>query len=293
MSQNAENDYGFRVKIPVHFKKKVEHFGPQSPLGLQFLPQMAEGQLSGSTDPLEEQAISTHGIIQKYQYRILLITSGACAIHCRYCFRRHYPYEQQSILKHLDTLDSKLKASPDIHEVILSGGDPLSLKNHQLLKILAVIKQHPQITTIRIHTRMPIVDPERVDAELLNIIAMHAHWQWVLVTHVNHADELDKDNAHTLDALHKHGVTLLNQAVLLKGVNDSVSALESLSITLFKHHVLPYYLHQLDPVQGAMHFHVPIAEGKHLIQALQAKLPGYLVPKYVCEEPMQPNKTPL
>lgn len=293
MTNRVEHDYGFKKKIPNHIAKKINQLGTESPVGLQFLPHPDEAISSGVLDPLQEQGLSQSGIIQKYQYRILLITSGACAVHCRYCFRRHFPYEQQSILKHLDTLNQRLNTSPDIHEIILSGGDPLSLKNHQLAKILETIKQHPQITTIRIHTRIPIVDPKRIDSEFLDMIKKHSDWQWVFVMHINHADELDDDNAASLKKLHHLGITLLNQAVLLKNINDSVEALKTLSIELFKHNILPYYLHQLDPVRGAMHFEVPIAKGKHLIKTLQSKLPGYLVPKYVCEEPMQPNKTPL
>lgn len=291
--QSDNQDFGFRVKVP---KALIETFDPNDlddPLTQQFIPNHLENDQSGSKDPLEEHAIINNGIIQKYKHRVLITTTGACAVHCRYCFRRHFPYEANSILKSLDKLADFLQEHPDINEIILSGGDPLMLKNHHLEKVLKLLQKFKNLSIIRLHTRIPTVLPSRIDTGLLNLIKKYNRWQWVIVTHVNHENEFNKENKEAIDLIRKTGVTLLNQSVLLKGVNDSSSALRALSLTLFNQGILPYYLHQLDQVQGAMHFEVPIGEGKKIIEELQSVLPGYLVPKYVQEQPGKPNKTLL
>lgn len=291
--QHGDEDFGFKVKIPSDLLSTFDANNGDDPLTKQFIPSRAENINSGKIDPLEEHDISHRGIIQKYKHRVLITTTGACAVHCRYCFRRHFPYESNSILKHLDQLTNYLKGHPDINEVILSGGDPLMLKNHHLEKLFNTLKQIKNIRIIRFHTRIPTVQPGRIDHEFAQLIEKYNQWQWVFVTHVNHANELNERNKEAIDLLKSLNITVLNQSVLLNGINDSTDALRTLSLKLFNHGILPYYLHQLDPVKGAMHFEVPIPKGRRLIKELQTVLPGYLVPKYVQEQPGQPNKTIL
>lgn len=291
--QHTGEDYGFQVRIPSEFVQTINPDETANPLAKQFLPNASEKDAAGSIDPLKEHGIIQDGIIQKYKHRVLITVTGSCAIHCRYCFRRHFPYQQHTILKHLDKLSIFLNKNADINEVILSGGDPLMLKNHQLNKILDVIKQADSIKIIRLHTRIPAVLPSRIDPEFLNLIAQNPQWKWVIVTHINHADELSQLNQKALNSLRSYNVTLLNQSVLLKSVNDCASTLRDLSLKLFEFGILPYYIHQLDPVQGAMHFEVDIQVGKRIIKELQTQLPGYLVPKYVQEQPGKPNKVIL
>lgn len=291
--QHNSDDYGFRVKVPQALLQTFDPNDKTNPLTKQFIPHPDESIPTGQIDPLQEHKLVNDGIIQKYNHRILITTTGACAVHCRYCFRRHFPYENNSILQSLDKLVAFLNDHPDIYEVILSGGDPLMLKNHQIEKILLAIKPISSVTTIRLHTRMPAVTPARIDDGLCQLIKQHDQWQWVVVTHINHADELNELNKQAFSKLKNIQVTLLNQSVLLKGINDQSDILEELSIKLFEHGILPYYLHQLDPVKGAMHFEVDLDVGKYLIKSLQSQLPGYLVPKFVQEQPGQPNKTTI
>lgn len=286
-------DYGFRFKAPAALISSFDPSDHNDPLAKQFIPHKLEDAPNGKIDPLEEHSIINNGIIQKYQHRVLITTTGACAVHCRYCFRRHFPYEENSILKSLDKLALYLQENKDINEVILSGGDPLMLKNHHIKKILDVLQPMKHIKIIRLHTRIPTVQPERIDDGFLELVETYNRFKWVIVTHINHANEINQHNKVAIQKLRMHAITLLNQSVLLKGVNDSCETLRSLSLKLFDIGILPYYLHQFDPVKGAIHFSVNIETGKRIVQSLQTKLPGYLVPKYVQEQPGQPNKTLL
>lgn len=286
-------DYGFRFKVPRELLTTFDPSDQNDPLAMQFIPNELEYASDGKIDPLEEHALINDGILQKYKHRVLITTTGACAVHCRYCFRRHFPYEENSILKSLDKLTKFLIENTDINEIIFSGGDPLMLKNHHIAKIIEVLQSINHIQIIRFHTRIPTVQPERIDDGFLEIIKKHNRFKWVVVTHINHPKEINRENQKAIHRLRTHGITMLNQSVLLKGVNNSCETLRTLSLELFNTGILPYYLHQLDLVKGAMHFFVPVEEGKRIIKSLQTKLPGYLVPKYVQEQPGQPNKTVL
>ena len=231
------------------------------------------------------------GLLKKYHGRALLIATGACAVHCRYCFRRHFPYADTHVGgSRLEPALDAIAADPSIGEVILSGGDPLTLSDLRLAAMAARIAAIPHVHTLRIHSRLPVVLPQRVDDDLLRWLAP-LPLRKVLVLHSNHPAEIDDSVERALAALTGNGVTLLNQAVLLRGVNDNADTLVALSERLHQAGVLPYYLHLLDRVQGAAHFEVPQAAGEALIAALRARLPGYLVPRLVREMPGASGKT--
>lgn len=286
-------DAGFPLLVPRGFVARMRKGDPRDPLLLQVLPRAAEqAQAAGFTaDPLGEQAAAAGGVLQKYSGRALLITTGACPVHCRYCFRRAFPYEAQ--LASRSDWSAALEAlagRADVTEVILSGGDPLSLSNARLGRLLERLEQLPRLTALRIHTRFPVILPERIDRGLLALLG-GSRLPVVLVLHANHANELDAAVDAALASLKEAGVMLLNQSVLLRGVNDDADALAALSERLFAAGVLPYYLHLLDPVAGAAHFEVAEAEGHALVAALRARLPGYLVPRLARETPGAPSKT--
>ncbi len=246
------------------------------------------------TDPLgEEAANQMAGVLHKYQSRFLLTLTGACAIHCRYCFRRHFPY-QENLPKNDDWINIKqyIEQNPQINEVILSGGDPLTLSNRKLALWLERLASLPQIKILRIHSRVPVVIPNRIDEELISILK-NSRLRIVVVIHSNHAAELDDFTCSKLLQLSEHHITVLNQAVLLKGVNDSAEILNNLSLRLFDARVMPYYLHVLDKVKGAQHFDLRSSEIDHIYTDVLASLPGYLVPKLVREIAGEKNKTPL
>ncbi|MDB5987006.1 MAG: beta-lysylation protein EpmB, partial [Nevskia sp.] len=233
------------------------------------------------------------GLIHKYQGRALVIATGACAVHCRYCFRRHFPYSDAIAARSQwrETL-STLAADPSIEEAILSGGDPLALSDDKLAAFAAALQQIPHIRRLRLHTRVPVVLPERVDAALCGWLS-GMHLQKVIVLHINHPNEIDAEVGAALARLRATGATLLNQAVLLKGVNDDPDTLVELSEKSFAHGVLPYYLHVLDRVQGAGHFEVDEPTAGQLMRAASARLPGYLLPRLVREVAGAPAKTLL
>ena len=237
--------------------------------------------------------MKTPGLLQKYAGRVLLITTGACGIHCRYCFRRHFPYSDSHAAadRWAQALDY-LKRDSNIEEVILSGGDPLSLTDARLGELTAQLDGISHLRRLRLHTRLPVVLPERIDDALIRWLGA-SRLKPVVVIHANHANEFDAAVERALARLHDADVLLLNQSVLLKGVNDEADALCDLSESLVANRVLPYYLHQLDPVQGAAHFAVDDATAKALIGALRDRLPGYLVPQLVRELPGAPAKLPI
>lgn len=288
----------FPMRVPRGFISRMRRGDPHDPLLRQVLPSGIEAQLMPgfSADPLEEIAArKAPGLLHKYAARALLVTTGACAVHCRYCFRRHYDYEQDQSAAGLgrwsEAIDA-LRSDAGIEEIILSGGDPLSLGNPRLGALLAALDALPQIRRIRIHTRTPIVLPSRVDAELLRMLGS-LRSELVIVVHANHAAELDAAVELALRGLQDASRLLLNQSVLLAGVNDDAATLAALSQRLFDCGVLPYYLHQLDRVQGTAQFEVPDPRALELVAGVNALLPGYLVPRLVREIAGAPAKMPL
>jgi L-lysine 2,3-aminomutase len=279
----------FPLRVPRAFIARMRKGDPGDPLLRQVLPLAAELE----AHPGYMQSRTAPGVLHKYQGRALLITTGACGVHCRYCFRRHFPYADENARRHDWRAPlAYLRADASINEVILSGGDPLSLNDRSLADLVAALESIPHIKRLRIHTRQPIVLPSRVDDALLAWLR-HCDLQKVVVLHVNHARELDTDVRDALTRVRSAGATLLNQSVLLRGVNDSVAELALLSETLFAAGVIPYYLNMLDRVQGSAHFDVSEAQARLLLEGLRARLPGYLVPRLVREVPGAPSKLPL
>ncbi|MFL1539902.1 EF-P beta-lysylation protein EpmB [Acinetobacter baumannii] len=286
----------FKLRVPRAFVGKMNAKDPLDPLLLQVLPHHLELEEHPEfvTDPLgEEAANQLPGVLHKYKSRFLLTLTGACAVHCRYCFRRHFPY-QENLPKNEDWLNIKnyIESNPDINEVILSGGDPLTLSNRKLALWLERLSSLKQVKILRIHSRVPIVIPNRIDEELISLLK-NSRLRIILVVHSNHASELDDFTCSKLLQLSEYHITVLNQAVLLKGVNDSAQILTDLSYRLFEARVMPYYLHVLDKVKGAQHFDLIPSEIDAIYQDVLASLPGYLVPKLVREIAGEKNKTPL
>ncbi|WP_336940492.1 EF-P beta-lysylation protein EpmB [Acinetobacter pittii] len=286
----------FKLRVPRAFVGKMNAKNPLDPLLLQVLPHHLELEEHPEfvTDPLgEEAANQLPGVLHKYKSRFLLTLTGACAVHCRYCFRRHFPY-QENLPKNEDWLNIKnyIEANPNINEIILSGGDPLTLSNRKLALWLERLSSLKQIQILRIHSRVPIVVPNRIDEQLISLLK-NSRLRIVLVVHSNHASELDDFTCSKLLQLSNHHITVLNQAVLLKGVNDSAQTLIDLSYRLFEARVMPYYLHVLDKVKGAQHFDLESSEIDDIYRDVLANLPGYLVPKLVREIAGEKNKTPL
>ena len=282
-------DPSFPVSLPRRLAQKIEAGNIYDPIFRQFVPFRDESISVGGflCDPLLESTDRPcSNLLHKYFGRALLIASSGCGMHCRFCFRRHFPYAgQESFSEEL----SYLQAHQEIEEVILSGGDPLALSTEALAGLLTQLEAITHIRRIRIHTRFPIGIPERIDEELLRLLAAIGK-PIVLSLHVNHPHELDDDVRAALLRLRSIGVMLLSQTVLLKGINDSVRVLSGLMSSLIQAGVLPYYLHQLDRVEGAHRFEVPIQDGLVLMEALRATLPGYMVPRYVQERHGEPGK---
>ena len=286
----------FKLRVTKSFAKRIEYGNPLDPLLRQVLPLGEERQEAAGfkADPVGDLlAQKQTGLLHKYQGRVLLITTGSCAINCRYCFRREYPYSEASATQSQwqSSLDY-IAADTSITEAILSGGDPLMLSDKRLDKLITQLEQIPHLKRLRIHSRLPIVLPSRITNTLITRLQL-SRLQVVMVVHSNHAQELNHEVAAAIQTLKQANITCLNQAVLLQGVNDSLSALSQLSERLFEIGVLPYYLHLLDKVTGAAHFDVPEQQALQLIAQLQAQLSGYLVPKLVREIAGQPNKTPV
>lgn len=283
-------------RVPRGFAARMRYGDAKDPLLLQVLPLLAELQETPgfASDAVGDgQSRSATGVLHKYAGRALLIATGSCAIHCRYCFRQHFPYaEETAAANRWRDAIAHLRSDPTITELLLSGGDPFSLSTPKLLELSSELPTMPHIRRLRIHTRLPIVLPERVDAELVNWLA-GLKIPCVIVVHANHGNEIDASVAEACKRLRDSGATLLNQSVLLKGVNDSVEALAALSESLLDCGVVPYYLHQLDRVIGTAHFEVPDVEALRLMEALRARLPGYLVPRFVREIAGAPYKVPL
>jgi EF-P beta-lysylation protein EpmB len=292
----AENDAGFALRVPRGFAARMRHGDANDPLLRQVLPLRAElaatpGFLLDAVGDLDARIGG--GVLHKYAGRALLITTGSCAVNCRYCFRRHFPYgEETAAANRWRVAIAHIAADASIEEVILSGGDPLSLSTAKLAELTGALASIGHIKRLRIHTRLPIVLPERVDEELLAWLR-GLPWPVAVVLHANHANELDAPVARACATLRACGVSLLNQSVLLRGVNDAAQVLSDLSERLFACGVLPYYLHQLDRVAGTAHFAVDDARARALIEDLRGRLAGYLVPRLVREVPGQPGKSAL
>ena len=286
----------FPLRVPRGFVARMRHGDPHDPLLRQVLPVDAEDRIvpGFALDAVGDGAAKkADGVIQKYRGRALLVATGSCAVHCRYCFRRHFPYAEETAARDgWAGAVSSIAGDPAIEEVILSGGDPLSLATSKLAELTARLAAVPHVRRLRIHSRLPVVLPERVDGALLQWLST-LPWPVAFVIHANHANEFDADVDAAMARLRDAGVQLLNQAVLLRGVNDSVDALAALSERGFAAGVLRYYLHQLDRVEGVAHFEVPDDEARALHAALAARLSGYLVPKLVREIPGDTGKRPL
>ena len=285
----------FALRVPRAFIARMEPGNPNDPLLRQVLTSQEEfiNAPGFSTDPLEEQHSVVPGLLHKYSNRALLLVKGGCAVNCRYCFRRHFPYaENQGNKRNWQQALEYISAHPQLDEIIFSGGDPLMAKDHELDWLLTQLESIPHIKRLRIHSRLPIVIPARITDTLVARIAASS-LQVLLVNHVNHANEIDAAFRASMRKLRMAGVTLLNQSVLLRGVNDNANTLADLSNALFDAGVMPYYLHVLDKVQGAAHFMVSDEEARAIVRELLTLVSGYLVPKLAREIGGEPSKTPL
>jgi EF-P beta-lysylation protein EpmB len=286
---------GFRVLVPEPYLARMRPGDPLDPLLLQVLPR--EEELADSPqfvpDPLHEAGtLRTPGLLGKYKGRFLIVASGVCAVHCRFCFRRHFPYIQAlSGAAWLGVL-RQIAADSTIEEVILSGGDPLTTPDSRLCEVARQLAAIPHLRRLRVHSRLPIVIPQRVDDELLAWLR-GTRLATFMVIHCNHPAEIDEATADALGRLVDAGVPVLNQAVLMRGINDDVDVLAELCGRLADLRVLPYYLHQLDRVAGAAHFEVAESRGRELVRQLRARLPGYAVPRYVRDVPGATHKEVL
>lgn len=284
----------FALRVPEPFLLRMERGNPNDPLLLQVLPlsQELDPQPGYSTDPLQESDCNpVPGLLHKYHGRVLLTLASACSINCRYCFRRHFPYHVNNPrTDQWDAIIEYINNDSSIHEVLLSGGEPLLLKDDLLTGLYKRLANIQHVKRVRIHTRMPIAIPQRVTPEFIQAITS-TRLQTLMVIHCNHAQEIDSDVIDVLQQLRHAGITLLNQSVILRGVNDDPTTLLNLCHTLIDHHVIPYYCHRLDAVQGAAHFHVSDEALKKLKIYLQHHLPGYAVPKFVVEVAGEKSKS--
>jgi EF-P beta-lysylation protein EpmB len=286
----------FRLFVPRGFVARMRPGDPADPLLRQVLPVSEEtADIPGFyADPVHDRRSERRpGLLQKYRGRVLLVATGSCAIHCRYCFRRHFPYEEvpRSMDDWRPAID-QIARDDAVHEVILSGGDPLTLVDLALKELVDALAGIPHLHRLRIHTRLPVVVPERITDGLVGMLRA-CRLTPIVVLHVNHVNELDANVAAALGGLSNAGIVLLNQAVLLRGVNDSVEAQTALCERLVDLRVMPYYLHQLDRVAGAAHFETPVETGRRIIRQLRERLPGYAVPRFVAEVPGEASKLTL
>lgn len=282
----------FALNLPLRLAEKIRKGTLEDPILRQFLPTHQESQevLDFVNDPVGDTLCRRESkLLHKYQGRVLLVCTSACAMHCRYCFRQNFDYNVKDplFIRELELISK----DPSLHEVILSGGDPLSLSDQTLEKLLQEISQIPHVKRIRFHTRFPIGIPERIDEHFLAILKNVTKQIWFVI-HTNHPQELDEEIFQALDSIRKLGIIVLNQNVLLRGVNDDVETLKHLCERLVDRGILPYYLHQLDRVKGAAHFEVSEEKGRFLIKEIAKLLPGYAVPKYV-RDTGEPSKTLL
>lgn len=284
----------FPVRVPYAFADRIQRNNPDDPLLRQVFPYIDEENICEGyvNDPLSESNVQpVQGLLQKYNSRVLSITTGACAIHCRYCFRRHFPYQDSSANgTHLKQSLDYIQSDKSIKEVILSGGDPLTLSDRRLIELCRSLAQINHVKRIRFHTRIPVVLPARLSEELIKTISTMGKTV-IFVLHINHANEIDDAVINNIKLLLQFNIMVLNQSVLLKGINDTTESLIALSERLVENKVTPYYLHLLDPVAGAAHYDVDEQQAQQLIQQMHAAVSGYLVPKLVKEEVGTDGKT--
>lgn len=277
----------FPLRVSLDFARQIEKGNPDDPLLLQVLPSVAETRQSAGyiTDPVGDIDATVHpGIIKKYQSRVLLITTGACPIHCRYCFRRNFPYsDSSSTHSNWSNTLNYLQQNLSIEEVILSGGDPLSLGDSQLARLFEGLDLLAHIKRIRIHTRFPVAKPDRFTPELITLLT-NTRKKLIIVTHINHPNEISPTVEQLCQSLNSRGIILLNQSVLLKNINNTPDTLIALSEKLISANIVPYYLNLLDPVQGSQHFEVTQQDGINLIKQMKQRCSGYLVPRLVREQ---------
>lgn len=292
-AQTAGSGPSFGLFVPHEFAARMRPGDRRDPLLRQVLPVAEESEfiVGDAFDPLRESEYQTEaGLLVKYPGRALLITTGLCAVHCRYCFRQHFPYADAPKSKAAwEPALERIRADPSIEEIILSGGDPLMLSDDRLAWLVCRIQEASHVQRLRIHTRLPIMIPSRVNQELLQWLGA-TRLRSIIVLHANHARELDTAVDAAITQLLDARTLVLNQAVLLKGVNDDVDTLCDLSLRLIDAGVYPYYLHQMDRVKGARHFEVSLRKGRALVEAMRDRLPGYAVPKYVYEVPGAASK---
>ena len=285
----------FALRVPRAFIARMKKGDATDPLLLQVLTSRQEfiDAPGYSTDPLDEQSSVVPGLLHKYRNRALLLVKGGCAVNCRYCFRRHFPYQDnQGNKRNWQAAIDYIATHPELDEIIFSGGDPLMAKDHELAWLVDALEKIPHLKRLRIHTRLPVVIPVRITEGLCQILA-DTRLQVLMVSHINHAQEIDDELRYGMQMLKRAGVTLLNQSVLLRDVNDDAQTLADLSNALFDAGILPYYLHVLDKVQGAAHFFVSDEEARVLVRQLLAMVSGYMVPKLAREIGGEPSKTPL
>ena len=287
------NEHAFAQRVPLPFVERMAKGDPNDPLLLQVLPLAEENNIVPGyiADPLEEHDSALPGLLHKYKSRVLVMLSTACAINCRYCFRREFPYSDNQLGKSRwgDIIDY-LQQHPEINEVILSGGDPLAVTDNYLSDFIGMIEGVAHIKRLRIHSRLPVVIPQRVTSDLVTTLK-NCRLQTVFVTHINHPNEIDELFAQAMERLSQAGISLLNQTVLLKDINDDASILAQLSEKLFDCKILPYYLHLLDKVTGAHHFDTSEKHARAIMKQLQTELAGFLIPKLVREEGGKPHKS--
>ena len=286
----------FSLRVPEPYLARMVPGDPYDPLLRQVLPlgEELEEHPGYVLDPLGEQhANALPGVIHKYHGRLLLIVSGGCAVNCRYCFRRHFPYEDNNPgTAEWQNALAYIRQDPSVSEVILSGGDPLAVNDRRLAWLVREIASIAHVRRLRVHTRLPVVIPQRVTPSLMDALC-GTRLPVTMVLHVNHANEIDSEMGLAIRQMRQAGMTLLNQSVLLRGVNHRVEQLVDLSEALGDHGVIPYYLHVLDQVRGAQHFHVDDAQAKDLVGRMLTRLPGFLVPRLVREVAGEAAKVPL
>lgn len=285
----------FALRVPLTFVNRIKKGDPNDPLLRQVLCSEKEMIIVDgySTDPLEEQNNTIPGLLHKYRNRALLIMKTNCAINCRYCFRRHFPYQMnQGSKNNITQILAYIAEHTELNEIILSGGDPLMAKDHELAQFITHLEAIPHIKRLRIHSRLAVVIPNRITDKLCQLLEK-SRLDIILVTHINHPNEIDQSVINAMHKLKQHNVTLLNQSVLLKNINDNAKVLANLSNQLFTAGILPYYIHVLDKVQGAAHFFVDDKTAQQLMRQLAAQVSGYLVPKLAREVGGESNKRVL
>jgi EF-P beta-lysylation protein EpmB len=291
-----DGKHDFPLRVTRYFASLIEKGNARDPLLLQVLPDAREfHHVDGySVDAVgDQQAMPVPGLIHKYHGRVLLTLTGACAIHCRYCFRRHFPYAESGVDYNMDgRVMSYLADNPKVSEVILSGGDPLMVSDGKLARLISGLNSIPHIRVLRLHSRLLSVLPERINEVFIETLRQF-RGQTVFVTHINHPNEISAQNQAAFSRLTDEGYKLFNQSVLLKQVNDSAQTLAELSNILFASGITPYYLHRMDKVQGAAHFDLSAEESCRIYQQLRERLPGYLLPVMVEEVAGQASKTPV